>query len=312
MGAAFLAYLFAESKKADRNDYYGRSRQSRSRTIGERMSLVAQQIPGGQMIRTGHTQTVTGVLNSRRVTIRSRKKQVEYHVEAPGLRLADACITSWNGAFEIDYSAGEAESVHAAVLVSDPVARQALSSLLEMQQIEAVYLSQGSVMALGPGERLAPTRAKRVFRDLHAIATAADAITASEERIFQRSKISAFLKTEAPPTSGQAIDWSARICPYCKDSLETGARAACGQCQTVQHAECFTELGRCPTTGCGGILGFPVAQTHERAKVVIPAGPCNECGLRSQGCTATECHAGAMDRGLHSLHGRRRTRRTGG
>ncbi|HUV47957.1 MAG TPA: hypothetical protein VMX11_03170 [Actinomycetes bacterium] len=41
-------------------------------------------------------------------------------------------------------------------------------------------------------------------------------------------------------------------CPYCRDAVEESkeAWARCGSCETLLHAECWDDLGRCPTLGC--------------------------------------------------------------
>jgi LSD1 subclass zinc finger protein len=43
-----------------------------------------------------------------------------------------------------------------------------------------------------------------------------------------------------------------RTCPYCRDELPVGATSvACAGCNTSLHPDCYDELGRCSTLGCG-------------------------------------------------------------
>ncbi|HET6495557.1 MAG TPA: hypothetical protein VFH61_09365 [Thermoleophilia bacterium] len=41
-------------------------------------------------------------------------------------------------------------------------------------------------------------------------------------------------------------------CPYCRDTVNESKEAwvSCGGCETLLHAECWDDLGRCPTLGC--------------------------------------------------------------
>jgi hypothetical protein len=301
LGAAIVvAGIVAAKQRVERDDMRYMPQSRRTRSLGDRLSVVARHLPQGRMTRTGHVQSVTGRIYGRDVTICSRNERVEYHLEAPGIRVSDVTIRSKHGAFDV-HAPGDSEQATLAATTITVRAKAALGALLEDQGLEAIFISEGQVMALGPGERLAPTRAKRVFRDLSFLAQAAEEVSREMQSRAARSA----------PTSDKPIDWSARTCPFCRDSLAEGARVACERCQTVHHGECFAELGRCTTTGCKGTEGVPVTQTHERAKVVIGAGPCNECGLRGQGCTASDCRGTAWEQGLHKLHGRRRTRRTG-
>jgi hypothetical protein len=43
-------------------------------------------------------------------------------------------------------------------------------------------------------------------------------------------------------------------CPFCRDAIagaEPTPIVSCAGCETVLHEDCWTELGRCPTPGCG-------------------------------------------------------------
>ena len=56
-----------------------------------------------------------------------------------------------------------------------------------------------------------------------------------------------------------AVSWRMREeqrCPYCHDELEgetLGALFSCYDCDTTQHASCWTTHGRCSVHGCGGM-----------------------------------------------------------
>lgn len=52
-----------------------------------------------------------------------------------------------------------------------------------------------------------------------------------------------------PPT--QVAIQPRQRCPYCRDALARQQHlATCAGCQTVYHADCYAELGRCATRGC--------------------------------------------------------------
>lgn len=267
-------------------------------TISTRLSRVANHLPNGRRLRTGHSQVVEGRLLGRRVRIESHRGNLLYTLSAPRIRAPELTFVAAAGAFELEYDSSEEATKFAARLLRDPQAKHALSTLTQDQGLEDVMVQEGEVTAFGPGGRLTPSSAKRVFRDLHHLALAAEGLAT---RLPQRPVA----------TSGKAIDWTTRTCPYCRDHLGQDARVACEQCDTVHHRECFEELGRCTTAACVGTRGFPVTQTHERAKVVIGAAPCNHCGLRAQGCRPGACQSGRAEQALHGFRAGRRTRRVG-
>lgn len=264
--------------------------------LATRMTRVASQLPQGRRRRTGHRQVVEGRIFGREISIESRGNEVLYCLVAPRLNNWSLGFNAQAGSFEVDYPGDTLGVDFASRLVLDPKAKRALSSLTQDQGLSELELRDGLLSARGPGARLTPSRAKRIFRDLHHLAHAAEGLP---------------LQAPTQPSSDKEIDWSTRTCPYCRDDLAEASRVACERCQTVHHEECFEELGRCTTAACDGTRGFPVTQTHERAKVVIGAGGCNECGLRGQGCRPGACQAGSFDRALHRRRGLRRSRRVG-
>lgn len=265
-------------------------------TLSARMDRVANQLPQGRRIRTGPSQIIQARLYGRVITIESRGPEVVYSLGVPRLRDRSLAFNAQKGAFEVDYP-GDAEGASfASRVVLDPKAKRALSSMTQDQKLREVAIREGELTAIGSVTRLTPSRAKRIFRDLHHLAHAAEGLA---------------VQIPARPSSDKKIDWSTRICPYCRDSLDQGGRLACERCETVHHGECFEELGRCTTTACDGTRGFPVTQTHERAKVVIGAAPCNECGLRGQGCRLGACQATPIEKVMHWQRVRNRTRRVG-
>jgi RING finger family protein len=295
VGGAMLYALVAANEQAER-------RATRPSQLGYRVPLatrlnrVANHIPQGRRLRTGHRQVVEGRIYGREITIETRGEEVVYFIAAPRLRERSLIFDAQTGAFEVDYEGDETGASFASRVVLDPKAKRALSSLTQEQGLSEIAIREGQVSARGPGDRLSPSRAKRILRDLHHLAHAAEGLA---------------LRVPVRPTSDKVIDWSTRRCPYCRDGLETGLRVACERCQTVHHHECFEELGRCTTAACDGTRGFPVTQTHERAKVVIGAAPCNECGMRGQGCRPEACTATPIQKVMHWQRVRNRTRRVG-
>lgn len=294
-GAIVYAIMAAQEK--ERQLYSRRTPLRRRETsLATRMTRVANHLTRGRRVRTGHNQVVEAQLFGREVAIHSRGEDVIYYLQAQRLRDRSLSFNAQAGAFEVDYPGDEAGASFASRLVLDPKSKRALSSLTQEQQLSEIAIRDGQLSARGPADRLTSARARRVFKDLHDVALAAES-----------------LATRVPIriSSDKEVDWSTRRCPYCRDGLDSGLRVACERCETVHHHECFEELGRCTTAACDGTRGFPVTETHERAKVVIGAAPCNECGLRGQGCRLGACTATPIEKVMHWQRQRNRTRRVG-
>ena len=296
IGGALFYGLATAHKNEQIRHRRPRTPLSRDLPLSTRMDRVANQLHRGRRIRTGPNQVIEAALYGREIAIQSRGEDVVYFLNVPRLRDRNLAFNAQEGAFEVDYPGDTQGASFASRVVLDPKAKRALSSLTQDQGLTEIAIREGQLSGVTSALRLTPSRVKRIFRDLHHLAHAIEGLAA---------------QVPAHPSSDKKIDWSARICPYCRDGLDQGGRVACERCETVHHGECFEELGRCTTTACDGIRGFPVTQTHERAKVVIGAAPCNECGLRGQGCRPAACQASPIDKVMHWQRVRNRTRRVG-
>jgi hypothetical protein len=51
-------------------------------------------------------------------------------------------------------------------------------------------------------------------------------------------------------------------CAYCHDAFGLDARIRCPRCSTLLHADCWADLGRCPTLGCAHAHSAPPLRPH--------------------------------------------------
>jgi hypothetical protein len=183
----------------------------------------------------------------------------------------------------------------AAQLLSDPGVQRARGTLFTELDCASVVLAGGHVQVtrLGIDLDLVPSRVERVLREMLRLAKAAEQVPSVET----------LASIEASPA---AVDLEGRQCPYCKDELQTAQAVSCKDCHTVLHAECFAELGRCTTLGCGGRLGLPLVG-GSRTRITLDLSECSRCGARLRGCAESHCRGTRRERERHRQGLRRRT-----
>ena len=268
--------------------------QGSSHSGRDRMVTLSHALPRARLVRTGQHPEVIGRLFGAKIrVVLVGGSEVCFELEDEHLRDLEATIHIAGGELEVNYPGSPGGTARTASFLRQSAAKRALAALLHEQGLERVEIGGGSVRAWGSslaGRRLAPSRAKRVLHDLRRLSSAAEALDFVA------------IELKAAP---KAADWSERTCPFCHDDLSEGDRVGCEACDTVHHADCFEEIGRCTTLGCAGLRAFPISDDPQaRSTVRIDGTGCPECGLHSAGCTPGGCQGGLVERVRHH----RRTR----
>ncbi|RMG07707.1 MAG: hypothetical protein D6731_23280 [Planctomycetota bacterium] len=129
--------------------------------------------------------------------------------------------------------------------------------------------------------------APRLFelvQNLHALADALEAHWGAQ-RVNVRVR---------PASSGR--------CPYCHEAMAPReAVARCEGCGTEHHAECFQELGRCVSLGCGCRRAtLRTDASAEAADEHLASTPCPRCGESFRGCAPGRCRARLAEQRRHA------------
>ncbi|HBP21021.1 MAG TPA: hypothetical protein DEA08_24950 [Planctomycetes bacterium] len=310
---AFLAYLANQPSNRRRRSRSAIPRRE-AKSAQRRLQVLANHLHRGRVVRTGYRQGVQGTFAGRAVRVEISEIN-ELGAPEDGLTLY-AFAESFEGLHDLElrvvalpeggyHAAYQGETpqstARAGQVLSNRDVKRALGQLFEDLDVRRLEIAGDRVEVERPGRDrdLAPERVKRLLRPLTAL------LRGVEETLKKAPALTVNFR------SADDIDWSERFCPYCKDSLESDDRVSCEGCSTVMHDECYAELGKCTTFGCEGRRGLPVVGDAGPARIVISGFTCEECGLRSNGCTQGECNSTARERMLHRVRergGRRRAR----
>lgn len=220
------------------------------------LDRLANRLDGGQVVHTYGRQRVEGSMAGREVRVELRfdsdgaaPAEVVFEVEAdPELRLH--CRANPDDPLGYDLAEGP---------MLAPAAAQLLQELFRSLGFRHVVASPGLVR----GFRRASNRSlgrQRLNRSLAVLTTLAEQLEGQANR-SRPLKIRVLRGAEIGSLRIEAgDDTSERICPYCKDVLGGADVVGCEECDTLHHAECLTELGRCATLACPGKTGVAVTR----------------------------------------------------
>ncbi|MGE0708366.1 MAG: hypothetical protein AB7N76_18805 [Planctomycetota bacterium] len=282
--------------------------------LRNRLQALANNLHRGRVARTGQYPRVLATHEGRQVYVEltDEERVAVYGVtlEAPlqGLRL-EVSAREGEERYEVDYEGdSETKAARAADLLRRAGVKRGLGQLFQDLGITRVKVEGDQVKAWrkATSRFLAAERVKRILRCVLSIAREAERVVRSAPALPPRAEG----EPELAPRRAGATDWSERTCPYCRDSLAEGARLSCEACHSVLHAECYGELGKCTTYGCEGRRGFPVVDDAGPARIVIGSFACDECGLRTAGCSEGDCRGSRRERKLNRVRERGRRRRT--
>ena len=310
----FLGPSWITSNERKRRRRSTRPPPRNTKSVRQRLQILANHLHRGRVVRTDYRQGVQGTFAGRAVRIQISEDE-ELGGDEAALTL-HAIAESFEGLHDLElrvvalpeggyHAAYQGETpqstARAGQVLSNRDVKRALGQLFEDLDVRRLEIAGDRVEIERPGRDrdLAPERVKRLLRPLTAL------LRGVEETLKKTPALTVNFR------SADDIDWSQRFCPYCKDSLESDDRVSCEGCSTVMHGECYAELGKCTTFGCEGRRGLPVVGDAGPARIVISGFTCEECGLRSNGCTQRECNSTARERMLFRVRergGRRRAR----
>jgi hypothetical protein len=119
--------------------------------------------------------------------------------------------------------------------------REQIEEVFRVEAVRSLTLGAGSLAVTADTHLLSDHQCRALLRNLVAIA-----------RAFERVNVDVrVLGGERRALRGSSAH--AR-CGYCHEDVtgEEPDLVACDRCSTIAHAECWTELGRCPVIGCAG------------------------------------------------------------
>jgi len=255
-------------------------------------------LPGGRIAAAGKLDgrsVKISVASSAAVASAADEVVYEVPVSDRALRLDVLQGVAGFAKYEIvqDLAASSQQLSRAFELVNRFPVKSALGTLFMDQGCSRLELREGLLVASRPAtdSHLVPARGKRFLRTLFHIAREAERtaheLPADEVKLIH---------------PGSVEDYQGQNCPYCRDVLlgKLGGieqLVSCEVCATVLHGECFGELGKCTTTGCGGRRGLPVlTRERDRVSIKLDLSACALCGSRREGCTAELCRAGGRAR----------------